>query len=86
MQGRQPFVRNPADNALLGGVIADGFDGTAFQASLQSFSSSGVAGCLKTKITAVVVAAKVARSGFAAKITIDNTGYRRKIYREGFRG
>jgi uncharacterized membrane protein YedE/YeeE len=59
------------ENALTP-VIADGFHGTAFHRFLAKFFLFGTRGLLiNVGVAAVIIAAKIARSGLAAEITVD---------------
>jgi hypothetical protein len=53
-------------------VIADGFHGTAFHRFLAELLLVGTGGLLvNVGVAAIIIAAKIARSGLAAEITVD---------------
>jgi len=57
---------------LLGSVIANRFDRTAFHCFFAKLLLIGSGGLFKdVRVTAVIIAAKVARGGFAAEIAVD---------------
>jgi hypothetical protein len=64
--------RNYCPKQELAAVVADGFHGTAFHRFLAKLFLFGRGGLLvNVGVAAIIIAAKIARGGFAAEIAVD---------------